>query len=169
MFTTFRFSRQMTTSTTVLGSRVLQTINLPKTSHPRLPIQKGVSTSSHRHHIHTKKNMSMNEYHCIGRGGCSSVWALPIAFTTTSTPTPSKPLDARDFSETDPQDLPLSQIYQRPHVLKRADGDTKRSVTNDMAMHRRFLHSTRLATCRSQSLTHKNCPAPMTRTTPVQI
>jgi hypothetical protein len=74
--------------------------------------------------------MPTNEYHCIGRGGCGSVWALPIT-TTTTTP-----------SDNEARALQLSQILQRPHVLKRADGDTERSVANDMAMHRRFLHST---------------------------
>jgi hypothetical protein len=75
--------------------------------------------------------MPTNEYHCIGRGGCGSVWALPITSTTTTT-----------LSDNEARALQLPQILQRPHVLKRADGDTERSVANDMAMHRRFLHST---------------------------
>ena len=80
--------------------------------------------------------MSKSKYHCIGRGGCGSVWAV-----TAPTPTAIIPLS-------DPHDLntsgSASPLFTLPknHVLKREDMDEARSIANDMAMHRRLLDST---------------------------
>ncbi|KAJ4382476.1 hypothetical protein N0V86_002811 [Didymella sp. IMI 355093] len=84
--------------------------------------------------------MSDDIYYCIGRGACGSIWALPI---------PSPTSDPLNFSDAPtlsrPQHLPLTDILQMPHVLKRADGDTGRSIANDKIMHRHFLTSTKTA------------------------
>lgn len=80
----------------------------------------------------TDIKMPNGEYHCLGRGGCGSVWA--ITTTPPSTPTnPPAPWQTRRST---------LLTFSRNQVLKRADGDPARSLINDMTMHLRLLAKT---------------------------
>ena len=84
----------------------------------------------------TNTQMSNEEYHCIGRGGCGSVWAISTTPPSTPPSTPPDPLEPWHTCEA------IHPPFSRTQVLKRADGDPARSLINDMTMHLRLLAST---------------------------
>ncbi|KAG9206990.1 hypothetical protein G6514_000281 [Epicoccum nigrum] len=80
--------------------------------------------------------MPNNEYHCIGHGGCGSVWALTSTPPSTPSSTPTNPLQIWHTHRA------TLSTFSRNQVFKRADGDPARSLINDMTMHLRLLTTT---------------------------
>jgi hypothetical protein len=84
--------------------------------------------------------MPNDEYHCIGRGACGSIWAI----TTPPPSTPTNPLQTSHARKSPLPTLQATVTFSRNQVLKRAEGNPTRSLINDMTMHLRLLAKTSL-------------------------